>query len=84
MDDELLFKVKLDQHRSLCLSPLARTTVDEAGATHLGGDRGYFIYEVNDSPLSYGISILAKAASLEAAFRLVDLWRGAAVKGALA
>lgn len=76
MDDELLFEVKLDQHRSLCLSSLARTTVTEAGATHLGGDHGYFIYEVNDNPLSCGISILAKVASLEAAFRLVDLWRG--------
>ena len=84
MDDELLFEVKLDQYRSLCLSPLARTTVDEAGATHLGGDHGYYLYEVNDSPLSCGISILAKVASLEAAFRLVDLWRGAAVSGALA
>ena len=84
MDDELLFEVKLDQHRSLCLSPLARTTVSEAGAGHLGSDHGYFIYETNDNPLSYGISILAKVASLEAAFRLIDLWRGAAAGRGLA
>jgi hypothetical protein len=75
MDDDLLFVTRLDEHRSICLSPLARETVEEAGANHLGGDKGYFIYEVNDNPLANGINILAKVVSLEAAFRLVELWR---------
>jgi hypothetical protein len=74
MDDDLLFVARLDKYRSICLSPLARETVEEAGAQHLGGDRGYFIYEVDDNPISNGINVLAKAASLEAAFRLAELW----------
>ena len=43
--------------------------MDEAEAGHLGGDRGYFIYEVDESKAE-GIIVLAKAASLEAAYRL--------------
>ena len=74
-DDDLLFVGRLDEHRSICVSSLARETVEEAGADHLGGDKGYFIYEVNDNPLANGISILAKVVSLEAAFRLIELWR---------
>jgi hypothetical protein len=77
MDDDLLFEAKLDEYRSICLSPLARETVEEAGANHLG-DRGYFIYEVDDSPISNGISVIAKFASLDAAFRFIDLWRARA------
>lgn len=77
MDDDLLFLVRLDEYRSICLSPLARETVEEAGASHLGGDRGYFIYELNDNPVANGINVLAKAVSLEAAFRLVELWQAA-------
>ena len=67
---------RLDEHRSICLSPLARDTAKEAGAAYLGGDNGYFIYEVNDSPLANGISVLAKVVSMDAAFRLVELWKG--------
>lgn len=79
MDSDDLFLIeRLGNRRSLCLSTLARETVTESGASHLGGDRGFFIYEVDDSQPGGGIQILAKATSLEAAFRLVDLWRGRA------
>ena len=40
---------RLDNCRSLCLSTLARQTVTESEASHLGGDRGLFIYEVDES-----------------------------------
>lgn len=76
MEDDLFFVTRLDEHRSICLSPLARSTVKDAGAAHLGGDKGYFIYEVNDNPLANGIFVLAKVVSLDAAFRLVELWQG--------
>lgn len=49
--------------------------MNESGAAHLGGDRGYFIYEVDESKRD-GVIVLAKAASLDAAYRLIDIWRG--------
>lgn len=77
MDVDDLFVVEpLGNSRSLCLSTLAVQTVEEAGATHLGGDRGLFIYELDESRGRGGVEILAKAVSLEAAFRLIDLWKG--------
>jgi hypothetical protein len=82
-DDDLLFVGRLDEHRSICVSSLARETVEEAGANHLGGDKGYFIYEVNDNPLANGISVLAKVVSLDAAFRLIDLWRDRSAEAAV-
>lgn len=79
MDTDDLFVVeRLGNSRSLCLSTLALRTVTESGAGHLGGDRGLFIYELDESRDRAGIEILAKAVSLEAAFRLIDLWKGRA------
>lgn len=76
MDSDDLFVVqRLGNSRSLCLSTLAMQTIVEAEASHLGGDRGLFIYEVDDSLAERGVQVLAKAVSLEAAFRLIDLWR---------
>jgi hypothetical protein len=48
-----------------------------------GGDRGLFIYEVDDSLAERGVQVLAKAVSLEAAFRLIDLWRNRSEAGPL-
>ena len=80
MDSDDLFVVeRLGNSRSLCLSTLAFQTVVEAEASHLGGDRGLFIYEVDDSHGERGIEVLAKATSVEAAFRLIDLWRSRTV-----
>jgi len=76
MDSDDLFVVQsLGNSRSLCLSTLAMQTILESDASHLGGDRGLFIYEVDDSVSERGVHVLAKAVSLEAAFRLIDLWR---------
>lgn len=74
MDDELLAIERIDERTSLCVSPLSRKVVDESEIAHLGSDRGFFVYEI-DNQSSAGISILAKVASLEAAFRLIDLFR---------
>jgi hypothetical protein len=51
--------------------------VVDAGAEHLGFN-GYFLFEANDIPELKGISVLGKASSLEAAFRLIDIWGGRA------
>ncbi len=74
MDDELLAIERIDERTSLCVSPLSRKVVDESEIENLGSDRGFFVYEV-DNLSAGGISILAKVASLEAAFRLIDLFR---------
>ena len=73
--DDLFVVENLGNSRSLCLSTLALQTVVESEASHLGGDRGLFIYEVDDSQAERGVHVLAKAVSLDAAFRLIDLWR---------
>lgn len=74
--DDLFVVERLGNSRSLCLSNLAIQTITESDAADLGGECGLFIYEVDDSqPMGGGVQVLAKAASLDAAFRLIDLWR---------
>jgi hypothetical protein len=73
-DDDLFVVDRIDDYRSICLSTLARETIQDSCSAHLG-DKGYFIYEVDTRPAAGGINVLAKAASMEAAFRLVDIWR---------
>jgi hypothetical protein len=64
-----------EDYRSICISTLARRTVQESRANHLGGDHGYFIYEIGDRPNSGGILDLVKAAPFDAVFRPIGLWR---------
>ena len=75
MDDDLFMAGRLDDHTSLCISSLPRKTLEEAEIVNLGSDRGYFVYEIDETPLTGGMRILAKVASLEAAFRLLDIWK---------
>ena len=65
---------RIDEFRSICISTLARDTVQDADASHLGDSGGYFIYEVDERPIFGGLSVLAKAASSEAAYRLAEMW----------
>lgn len=71
--DDILGTANLGNGRSIHVATLARQTIVEAGADHLGFS-GYFVFEADDSSAGKGISILGKASSLEAAFRLIDLW----------
>ena len=73
--DDILASFSLGDCRSIHIATLSRATVEEAGAAHLGFD-GYFVFETCDAPQGKGISIHCKAASLESAFRLIDLWAG--------
>ena len=43
-------------------------------ADALGDDSGYFIYEYDSGRPAAGIEILAKAASYDAAIRIVDIY----------
>jgi hypothetical protein len=75
MDEDLYLKARLDENRSLCISSISRKTFEECGAEFFPNDRGFFIYEQDDRATG-GISILAKVASLDAAYRIVDLVGG--------
>ncbi|WP_036255538.1 MULTISPECIES: hypothetical protein [unclassified Mesorhizobium] len=75
MDDDFFVATRIDEHRSLCISSISKKTYLEVGAEFFPSDRGYFICEHDDRQPSAGLSILAKVASLEAAYRLVDLWQ---------
>lgn len=73
MDDDLFAVGRIDGSKRLCISSLARQTLEGAEVHNLGGKGGYYIYEVDDRATG-GINVLAKAASLEAAFRLLEIW----------
>jgi len=71
--DDILASANLGNGRSIHIATLSRETVIESGAEHLGFS-GYFVFEANDTPDAKGIFVLGKACSLEAAFRLIDIW----------
>ena len=71
--DDVLASANLGNGSSIHIATLSRQTIVDAGAEHLGFS-GYFVFEARDAPGSKGISVLGKAASLESAFRLIDIW----------
>jgi hypothetical protein len=71
--DEILASAQLSNGRSVHIATLARQTIIDSGAEHLGFF-GYFLFEANDLPGEKGISVLGKVSSLEAALRLIDIW----------
>lgn len=74
MDDDLFVVGGIGRKRRLCISTLASKTLEDAGVQNLGGKGGYYIYEV-DSSYAGGIHVLAKVASIDAAFRLLEIWQ---------
>jgi hypothetical protein len=71
--DEILASAQLGNGRSVHIATLAKQTIIESGAEHLGFF-GYFLFEVIDLPGEKAISVLGKTSSLEAALRLIDIW----------
>jgi hypothetical protein len=71
--DDVFLSARIDNRRSLCISPLSAKTYREAGGKGLGGDYGYFIYEVDQDQPQAGIEVMGKAKSIDAALRLFDL-----------
>ena len=74
MDDELILSTRIDDNRSLCISSVSRKTYLDTDAHVFGSDRGFFIIEQDDSPGGGGFAVLAKVASLEAAYRMFELF----------
>jgi hypothetical protein len=70
--DEILGSVGLPSGRTLHIGPLARATLEDCGAAHLGSE-GYFLFEIEDGQPG-AMLVLGKVASLEAAFRMLDSW----------
>jgi len=71
--DDVFLKVRISDSQSVCISPIPKQLYREAGAKGLGGEFGYFVYEVDETLPGGGIEVIAKAASLEAAMRLFEL-----------
>lgn len=74
MDDDFFVETRIDEDRSLCISSVSKKTFQQLGSEFFPSDRGYFICEHDRRRPEGGISILAKVASLDAAYRLVELW----------
>ena len=70
--DEILATHSIGDGCNLHIATLSRETIVNAGADHLGFD-GYFVFEAHDG-CAGALNILGKTSSLEAAFRLSDLW----------
>lgn len=65
----------------MCVSPISADAFEANKADALGDDSGYFIYEYDTDRPSAGIEILGKAASYDAAIRIVDIYMSAAAGG---
>ena len=72
--DDILASVDLGFGRSVHVATLARATIEGSGAEHMGF-HGYFLFEASDVPGEQGINVLGKAASFDAAMRLIDVFK---------
>lgn len=75
--DDYIASAEIGPGKAIHIASLAKQTVIDAGAAHLGFD-GYFVFEVDDNAPMRPLNILAKVVSLESAFRMADLWSGKA------
>lgn len=72
--DEILGSVRIGEKRFLHLGQLSPQNLSAYEAEQLGFD-GYFLFEVSDDPEDKGVNVLGKMPTLEAAFRLMDIWQ---------
>ena len=70
--DDIFLSTELGESKHLCISSISHRTYRIAVGSGLGGDRGYFIFETDESRPDAGINVLAKAASYEAAMKLYE------------
>lgn len=71
--DDIFISTRIGSLGDLCISTISRATFEAHEIDGLGDDEGYFIFE--RSPDGAIREVLAKCASLEAAYRLVELYR---------
>lgn len=70
MDEDL--SVSIDNHRTLWLTEISRSTYDDQALDDLGGDGGVFV--VLEDELEGKFEVLAKAASRWSGHALLDLF----------
>lgn len=70
MDQDL--SVPLDNHRTLWLTEISRTTFEDQALDELGGDGGVFV--VLEDSISGTFEVLAKATSIWAGATLLNLF----------
>lgn len=73
MEEGYLGTARIDNYRSIHIAELSRQSIIDNDAEHLGFG-GYFIFETSKGKTSRGIRVLARLASLEAAFEVLDIW----------
>jgi hypothetical protein len=71
--EDVFLSTAINDRRVVCMSPLSQKTYRGAGGSGLGGDYGYFIYEVDPMEPQSGIEVIAKAKSVDAALRLYEM-----------
>jgi hypothetical protein len=71
--DDVFLTARIDDTRSVCISPLPAKTYKEAGGKGLGGEYGYFIYEIDNANPNIGIEVIGKVASIDAALRIFEI-----------
>jgi hypothetical protein len=71
--EDVFLSANIGDSRRVCLSPISRQTYRESVGSGLGGDRGYFVVEEDTRPATASVTVLAKAASYDAALRLFEM-----------
>lgn len=71
--DDVFLRARINDSKTVCISPIPKKLYRETGAKGLGGEFGYFVYEIDETLPQRSIEIIAKAASLEAATRLFEI-----------
>jgi hypothetical protein len=70
--EDIFLSTEIGNSKRICISSISHKTYRSCVGSGLGGDMGYFVYETDDSCPDAGISVLAKAASFDAAMRLFE------------
>ena len=71
---QFLFSAHLPDGNEVCIASISRDAFCDNGVESLGDDTGYFIYEYDPRQSEAGIEILGKAASYDAAVRIMDIF----------
>jgi hypothetical protein len=71
--EDLFLSADIGDSRRVCVSSISRQTYRSSVGSGLGGDRGYFVFEEDDSRPGEMVTVLAKASSYDAAIRLFDV-----------
>ncbi|MFD3191287.1 hypothetical protein ACFMPD_13550 [Sedimentitalea sp. HM32M-2] len=74
MNEGYLGSARIDNYRSIHIAELSQQSIIDSEAEHLGFG-GYFLFETQEGLSRRGLKVLARVASLDAAFEMLDLWR---------